>query len=156
MTSCPSCGSGVLETDLYCRNCGTDLNEANTKLVRKGRTLVFVVILLLAPDVLLTMISDFSLGNIVRGTGEIVLLYLVFHGYSWARWLLGFLLIFASILSLVLLDESLIDQSSTFMIAIEIIIFCIITSAAALLLIPQSVRVFQQAQRESRRRRASL
>jgi hypothetical protein len=86
---------------------------------------------------------------IIRTAFEIAILYLIYRGYSFARWLLGIAGIIGCVLGVYSLTIISYYYFSLFTLAIVETVLT--ASIAGLLLIPRSVRVFQNAQRKSKK-----
>ena len=150
--SCPSCGSAVIETDIFCRKCGVRLLGGNEKLIRRGRNIVIIVAIISLTIEYLGYIADTSpnyASYIIRIAIEIAILYLIYRGYSFARWLLGIAGIIGCVLGLYSLTIIPFYYFGFFTLAIVETVLT--ASTAGLILIPRSVREFQNAQRKSKK-----
>ncbi len=150
--SCPSCGSAFLETDSYCRKCGFRFQSGNENLIRKGRnivTLVAVITLFLEILVYLVDPSVNYLSYVIRILIEIIIFYLIYRGYSFARWLLGIRYIGGCVVGILISTKF--NSINVFTIGF-IVLNILMASLAGLLLIPRSIRVFQNAQRKSNKK----
>jgi len=168
LTSCATCGSPTIEGDRFCRNCGAVVVQSVSRDVQAGRTLVLISATILlglhAASLLLTVTvasvtsgvatSD-CLRTLVTGSMELCLLYFVFRGHAWARWLTGLLSLAAALLGITFLPQ--LSKSPAAFASILALVFGMALIAAILLLVP-SVRSFQRHQRQSstaKRRRAA-
>jgi hypothetical protein len=154
---CPSCGSPAVPGDRFCRNCGAALESAGSGGEHAGRTLVIVCAVVIlglhVASFLFTMTATSLTGrltagdclsNLVSGGLEVAILFLVFRGHAWARWLMGLLSLATTVLALVFLPPMLdVPVAAALMILVAV---GTATVAAILLLVP-SVRSFQREQR---------
>jgi hypothetical protein len=109
MSVCSSCGTSIHEGDLFCRSCGATIVAERDARVDSGRALVIVsAVILLALHAFSTLfgltVAAMSLtppvdlvGTVVTATVEVVLLYLVYRGYPWARLVTGLLVMLGAI-----------------------------------------------------------
>jgi hypothetical protein len=147
--SCPSCGSAYIKTDIFCRKCGFLFQSGNENLIRRGRNIVILVAIITLFLEILVYLVDPSinyLSYVIRILIEIVIFYLIYRGYSFARWLLGIRYIGGCIVGILILTKlNSINIFTLGFIALNILM----ASLAGLLLIPRSVRIFQNTQRKS-------
>jgi len=149
--SCPSCGSAVIENDIFCRNCGVRLLGDDEDLIRRGRNIVIFVAIISLSIEYLGYIADPSpnyLSYFIRLSIEIVILYLIYRGYSFARWLLaiaGIIGCLRGVFYLTIMNFSNFDFYSAGLVVMT----ALCASVAGLLLIPRSVRAFQKAKMNS-------
>ncbi len=157
MPNCPMCGTEVAEQDRSCRRCGGPILPSNLTDIQAGRTLVIVAAVILLGLHLATFLFAFAsmtsgvetsdwLSNLVTGTIELCLLYLVFRGHAWARWLTGLLALAGVVLGLTFLLRASTPDAASALILVLVIGMAV--AASILLLIP-SVRTFQRAQRQA-------
>ncbi len=157
--SCPSCGSAVNETDINCRNCGFRIQSGNENLIRRGRNIVILVVIISLFLEFLGFLAEISsayledrsveyLDFVIRIPILLVILYLTYRGYSFARWLLGILYIVTCVVGLFFLTKVDFYSFNPFALGLMVLIGSS-ASAAGLLLIPRSVRIFQDTQRKS-------
>jgi hypothetical protein len=83
------------------------------------------------------------LGDIVSSLPTFILLYLVFRGYAWARWLMVFFSLAGAIYGFIMLPQT---SGIGFPV---ILLMSVMASAAGILLLVPSVGTFQRFQRES-------
>jgi hypothetical protein len=157
-----------MEGDRFCRNCGAALSVSSPHDVRTGRFLIIASSCILlgihAASVLFSVYVDTLTGttsatgclsDFVSGSIEIALLFFIFRGHTWARWLTGLLSLAAAILAFAYLPNySYLSAAFVLMLALALgAVF-----VAAILLLAPSVRSFQRYQKEAitaRRKRAA-
>ncbi len=152
--SCPSCGTAAIESDSYCRKCGARLFSGNEILIRRGRNIVITVVIISLCIEFLGYLADTSfsfLNYFIRISIEIVILYLIYRGSSSARWLLGIGGIGGFVLGVYYLTTMTFYNFDVSTLSL-VVTAGLSASIAGLLLIPKSVRVFQNAQRNSKKK----
>jgi uncharacterized integral membrane protein len=161
LISCPSCKAEAYDdTDRFCRNCGAIMHPSVPRNVQIGRKLVIVsVISILVLDIstslyeltVASITSSFEtvdcINDLISGSIEVVLFYLIFQGYAWARWLMGLFALLGTVVSLVFLA---LPFNSPMNIVILLLMTIGIASNAYILLFASSVRAFQHAQKQAR------
>ena len=162
MNACHSCNSPINQNDHVCWHCGAVLlpsrpsHPSPPRNVQSGRNLViiaacltigYVVIQalfgLLVNNLIGTPPTPGCLGDVVRSVPTFILLYLVFLGYAWARWLMVFFSLAGAIYGFINLP-----QTSEIGFPV-ILLMSVMASAVVILLLVPSVGTFQRFQRES-------
>ena len=163
MPICPQCNSTISDSDLFCRQCGHRLRTLEEGRARLGRTLVCIAIGVILGLHFFSLLIQLTASSITSTapikwsrelftiSSEVALLFLMFRGHTWARWLVALLSIAASGLALIYAV-----QLQDIHLGTVTLIFTGLANAAAagILLLSPAVRAFQNSQREHRQARA--
>ncbi len=162
MPQCAVCGQTASQDDRFCRVCGAALELRNEEpQARRGRVQVVAVAgmilgMEITADLFALTVSSFTgfrtsqcLSSLLTLFLEAGLIYLIYRGHGWARWLVGILSLLGVILVVVALPRTTLSSP---WVALPILAALAAAASAAILLLSPDVRAFQRAQRSAPRR----